>query len=814
MPGVRHPTTPRVCEVASYDSRRIADLEERLAAPPERGGEGMAELEMLADLYLGADNYVPALETIQRLLDLPQARALSRARRATLEAKAISCRIAQGDCSAALAHCREVLRFANEIDSPTVMATLHLKCAEALFRLSRLDESRAQAEEGLSFADRAQDLAQSAGALNLLGRLAYREGDQLRARDCYEQALALFRRLGEEANCARVRNNLGLIHKNLCEWDVAISHLRAALETYRRIGLLAEGAGTLLNLGIVNQKRGDWGAALDLYHQAESGFLQIGNHLQACRVAIGLGNIARLQRRFTEAESLLLGALERSRSHDARREEVLALEFLGELEHDRGRFDDALRRYDEALVLGERVAPEGDLVVEIERRRGETLAVLGRLDDAMRSTDRARRLARLTDDRLEHAVAHRVAGDIAWARGQQGEAAQSWGIAVQLLTECRERFELGRTLLTLGRTTVDPREARRFLYRASALFAEVASEYWLDLAERELQRLLGGEGAALPVRPATGLGRRHRAPGLVAASAAMLRAEALARRAAGTDLSVLITGETGTGKELIARTIHGLSTRSRGPFLAINCGALRADLALSQLFGHRKGAFTGAHADGVGLVQAANGGTLFLDEVGDLPFDVQVTLLRFLESGEFLRLGETQVQRAEVRVIAATNHELRDAVDRSGFRRDLLFRLNEVEIQLPALRERQDDILPLARHFLSFYGGLEGPKLTPDAESVLRSYAWPGNVRELENVAKRLAALHTGDAAITATSLLPFLTAASTPGSRMAAGLDDRARILAAFEEANGNKSQIARILGVSRKTLYARLRRLELDLG
>jgi len=288
----------------------------------------------------------------------------------------------------------------------------------------------------------------------------------------------------------------------------------------------------------------------------------------------------------------------------------------------------------------------------------------------------------------------------------------------------------------------------------------------------------------------------------------------MARRAAGTDLSVLITGETGTGKELVARTIHALSPRSRGPFLAINCGALRPDLALSQLFGHRKGAFTGAHAEGMGLVQAANGGTLFLDEVGDLPFDVQVTLLRFLESGEFLRLGETQVLRADVRIIAATNRELRVSAESGNFRRDLLFRLNEVEISLPPLRERQDDILPLAHHFLGFYGGIEGPRLSPDAEAVLRSYAWPGNVRELENVMRRVAALHSGTRHVDAAALLPFLGSVSTPKAEVAHGGDgERARILAAYEEAAGNKSRLAKLLGVSRKTLYARIKRLNIEL-
>ncbi len=294
----------------------------------------------------------------------------------------------------------------------------------------------------------------------------------------------------------------------------------------------------------------------------------------------------------------------------------------------------------------------------------------------------------------------------------------------------------------------------------------------------------------------------------------MRTVESLARRAAATELSVLITGETGTGKELVASTIHAQSPRASRQFLAVNCGALRADLALSQLFGHRKGAFTGAHAEGIGLVEAVHGGTLFLDEAGELPLDVQVTLLRFLESGEYLRLGETQVRRADVRIIAATNRVLRSSDGERTFRRDLLYRLNEIEIRLPTLRERVDDIVPLARHFLSFYGGLEGPRLGQDAESLLVSYSWPGNVRELENVMKRLAALHVGQGELDTRALLPLL---SEPPARRSAAADrrteERDAIVAAWRQAHGNKSRLAELLGISRKTLYARIKRFDLSL-
>jgi two-component system NtrC family response regulator len=797
------------------DRNRIAWLEDRLAAaPPDSGAAAMAELEMLADLYMQADNYLPALETIDRLLSFPAVRTLSRERRSAIEAKAVACRLARGECQAALVQTRELLRDEERIGSASLRARLHVLEAKAHFALGRVEESRRAAEAGLRIADPA-DLRVSAQALGHLGIVAYREGDLAEARDLTEQALALYRRLADDENAAHMRNNLGLIAKNLCQWPVAIAHLEAALSTYRHLGLYANTAPALLNLGVVHQKRGDWDRAAESYRECEQVLVRIDNDLHLAHVSIGLGNVARLQRRFAESETLLLSALERARRHNARREEVLALEFLGELDHDRGRPEAALGRYHEALTLAGRTAPEGDLVVELERRRAESLCALGRLDEADVACDRARRLARYTDDRLEHAVAHRVAGDIALARGRRPEAFERWDTAVSLLEGCGERYELAKSHVALGRTLEDPRKARMHLFRACALFAELGAAAWLEQAELELQRVMGSYAAPLPARTESVLGRRHRAPSLVACSSGMRQVETLARRAAATDLSVLITGETGTGKELIARTIHSQSPRASRPFLAVNCGALRADLALSQLFGHRKGAFTGAHAEGIGLVEAAHGGTLFLDEVGELPLDVQVTLLRFLESGEYLRLGETQVRRSDVRVIAATNRTLRGSEGERSFRRDLLYRLNEIEIRLPSLRERHEDIVPLSRHFLAFYGGLDGPRLSLDAEAVLASYGWPGNVRELENVMKRIAALHTGSEAIGPEAVLPFLGDATPVRSF---GVPDVAQaerdaIVAAFHESRGNKSRTADLLGVSRKTLYARLKRLGLEL-
>ncbi|NOT33801.1 MAG: sigma 54-interacting transcriptional regulator [Candidatus Eisenbacteria bacterium] len=804
--------------MARDDRDRITHIEERLSVPPVVGEPTTVEqLEMLADLYVQADSYLPALELIDRILALPEARGLSPARRAALGSKAIACRLAGGDANAALAQARELLVTVNDdLDGAALSVRVQLQCFEALFCLSRYDDAKVSADRALAVAERVGEVRLIAPSLTALGRVAQRLGDTLRARDLFEEAFALYRRLGDEPACAVLRNNLGLLHKNLCEWDTAIAHLRGALEIQRRLGRLAESSMPLMNLGIVYQKLGDWDRALEYYREAEQVALQISQPLMLARVAIGMGNIARFRHRYSEAETLLLGALSRARSCEAVREEVLALEFLGELEYDRDGAERALARYHEALPLAERIAPEGDLVVELERRRAEALLLLGRFDEAEAASERAGRLARRIDDRLEHAVTHRTAGAIAEARGDREGALHSWRIAAKLLTDCRERLELAKTLRMLGRGVHDSQEARRLLYRASALYAELGADAELEECEQDLVHVMAPAAAAPNSAHATGLGRRHRAPSLFASSPGMKRAESLARRAAATELSVLVTGETGTGKELVARTIHALSTRAQRPFLAVNCGALRADLALSQLFGHRKGAFTGAHAEGVGLVEAAHGGTLFLDEVGELPHDVQVTLLRFLETGEYLRLGDTQVRRADVRIIAATNRELRGVEGEKLFRRDLIYRLNEIEIRLPTLRERCEDIVPLARHFLVFYGGLEGARLSAESEAVLRSYAWPGNVRELENVMKRIAAMYGREGEISSEDMLPFLEPGACgnvapPAADRAA--TERADILRAFESCGGNRSRAAELLGVSRKTLYARLKRLHIDL-
>ena len=211
-------------------------------------------------------------------------------------------------------------------------------------------------------------------------------------------------------------------------------------------------------------------------------------------------------------------------------------------------------------------------------------------------------------------------------------------------------------------------------------------------------------------------------------------------RAAQSDAAVLFRGESGTGKGVLARALHKQSKRQPRPFILVNCPTLSEELLASELFGHAKGAFTGAVRDQVGRVESAEGGTLFLDEIGEMPGNLQAKLLRFLQEKQFERIGESRTRQADVRVVAATNRDLDVDVRNGKFREDLLYRLNVVEVKVPALRERREDILPLARHFLAFFARTMGrglPELSPAAERALEDYVWPGNVRELRNTIER-----------------------------------------------------------------------------
>ncbi|WP_395702390.1 sigma-54-dependent transcriptional regulator [Aquabacterium sp.] len=296
--------------------------------------------------------------------------------------------------------------------------------------------------------------------------------------------------------------------------------------------------------------------------------------------------------------------------------------------------------------------------------------------------------------------------------------------------------------------------------------------------------------------------------GLVYRSDAMLALLELAAQVARTDLPVLVTGPNGSGKERIAAIVHANSARRHKPFVALNCGALPAELVEAELFGVDAGAYTGAMRPREGRFEAADGGTLFLDEIGNLPLAGQVKLLRVLETGRYERVGSSRTRTSNVRVISATNADLKAMVAAGSFREDLYYRLNVFELRLPALAERRDDVLPLAEHFIAQQAQAgAAPRLSEAARELLLAHPWPGNVRELKNVMAR-AALLAADGLVQPQHL--GLGAAALPSPAAARNLDEPSReaVLAALAEARGVVSRAAQALGLSRQALYRRMER------
>jgi two-component system response regulator AtoC len=319
------------------------------------------------------------------------------------------------------------------------------------------------------------------------------------------------------------------------------------------------------------------------------------------------------------------------------------------------------------------------------------------------------------------------------------------------------------------------------------------------------------------------LSRKAGSSELIGQSPSFVQLVEKATRVASSDSFILIQGASGTGKELIASLIHRRSPRSNRPFVAVNCAAILDTLLESELFGHEKGAFTSAVSTKQGLVEVANGGTLFLDEVGDISPAIQPKLLRFLETGEFRRVGGTNILSVDVRVVSATNKDLREEVVAGRFREDLLYRLNVITLQVPLLRERKDDIPVLAEYFLQKKGRIKNPKkLSPAALNALVQYEWPGNVRELEHVLEGALLMSTGDT-IELSDLSPSLhrprteTTGPVPGEPPSGespeapiSLEEleRIHIDRVLRENNYNRTKSAELLGISVKTLYLKIKK------
>lgn len=756
----------------------------------------------------------------------------------------------------AIALAERAVGLLDQLDQPHRLAAALATLGQAYVKVGQLDAAEATLRRALELRGHSSQLHahEARGAIyDTLAQIALMRGDYEAAADALGRAADVFGQFGRgssrwyewsiRAITARLASRQGRPDDALALADAIVTaenvppaeRLEAELVAAEALAMSgrAADAGTRLQAveGRIDPRSSPsaWGEFLrqrgllaaangrpnEGYHdiaQSVSVFELIGERYQAAVSHLALGRLAR----DAGARSVADRHLRQARD---------AFQQLG-ARHD---LDDAERRLAEPLAAGSGVylgspADADDAIVQ----RLVNAAVLP--DLLAHELAMAAREAVMAD--LAAVYVSQPGGEIRVV-AHSGAADAPAARAVAAAAEAR-RPVAGQPLAVHG-LGLDPEGPRRL--------AVASTRPWSDLHLRRLRMMAavarqgfelcsarerpGPAAAATTERPIEPL-----IPGFLCASPAMQRVVEQVQRLQGNDLTVLITGESGTGKELVARAIHAGSLRSAATFLPYNCTTTTRELADSQLFGHRRGAFTGAVNDQQGLIRAAAGGTLFLDEVGDLPFDVQPKLLRFLEQSEILPVGDTRPQQVDVRVLAATNADLEQRVSEGKFREDLYYRLSVIRIHIPPLRQRRDEIPHLAAFFLREAAdrlGKPDVELGQEVLNVFASYWWPGNVRQLRNEVQRVVALAAPGSTIGAEQVSPELTAESPSGGAAASapgapGLQsgqslaefvdevERRLIADALDRAGGNIAETARTLGLTRRGLYLKLRRLGLE--
>jgi DNA-binding NtrC family response regulator/tetratricopeptide (TPR) repeat protein len=656
--------------------------------------------------------------------------------------------------------------------------------AEALYVSGRHDESAARARHVLAESGAAEPVR--VRARNTLGKVALAAEDWPAATAHFEENRLRAEALGLTAEVCRAEINLGVMAFRRGQYDAAEGHLSRALHLAEQSGDLPNQAFCVLNLGSLKHQGADLCGALKLHHEALALFRKIGNRAETARAALNVANLSLVLGDLSGAEEEMRQArtiVERD-GLSMQRAYLSALE--GDLALARGQLDRALSSYDGARRLYEdagqrsrvaeqwlrsaQVALARKSVPEVEealdqvgrckadldhpRLRAEAALVEARAEvlGGLAGPGALSRVGMLLDEARAHVTTppdHEALAMVAWAEAEMWLAKADPRRAEKLLAVGRDHLHRA------GGALPPPVRDAYARTRMQALGAPVLAAPPAVLAAPRSVSPASPAAAPAAGVPVPSDGPRRRTPqweeryrALVGESDSLLRVFARLDRLAGSLGTVLVRGESGTGKELVANALHALSPRAGGPLVKVNCAALVETLLLSELFGHEKGAFTGAYSRKVGRFELARGGTIFLDEIGDISPKTQVSLLRVLQEKVFERVGGTVPLRADCRVLCATNRDLEAMVKAGTFREDLYYRLKGVVVEVPALRERREDIPALVRHVVGLASAEMGrtpPVVDAAAMEQLRRYDWPGNVRELENTVRSLVLFADGD---------------------------------------------------------------------
>ena len=610
---------------------------------------------------------------------------------------------------------------------------------------------------------------------------------------------------------SQVLVNLALVAKSEGNMPSALAYFDEAAAMLPRRGYTEIWLRLLINRGVCLYKTGQIDGARSSFMEARSLVSDASDSIHRAMIDNNLGLVFRAQGNLAIAEEYHRSAFDLSNHRNLPRQESLSLEFLGEVLTEQGRYVEAISALDQALAIAKDLGIRGDVVMEVLRRRGEALIRAGSVPAGMDDLRECMRLCEARGEARELALAERSY----WMASilPEPEFEDKMRRAVQRIDRAGDRFEFARTICLILEDRRLSQTSCPWLRESAAAAIHYLNQMGNRAWSERLQALLYSQQDPTPQLPSAGS-----SPRIATNSSLYEQALGCARLAARSDQPALVLGDTGSGKEIVSQLIHQWGARKDKPFVAINCGALPENLFESELFGHVRGAFTGADRDKMGLLEMADGGTAFLDEVADLPPHTQVKLLRFLDCGELRRLGDTKVRKLDARIIAATNKSLQDLVRRGRFREDLYYRLNVFQVDVPPLRMRREDIWLLAHEFLVQESHSRLPiRVAEDLKAWMQAYDWPGNVRELRNLCRYLSTHAWGKPEIALADLPPNLRSTAVVAPEGATTFEreksdfERAQILKALQETGGSISAAAKLLGAGRNRLARRIRDLNI---
>jgi DNA-binding NtrC family response regulator/uncharacterized protein HemY len=668
----------------------------------------------------------------------------------------------------------------------TERGTLCYLSAVTLYNLGRYEQALIKAEQAFEiFRDTSKNKRVAQTQL-ILGRIYLSLGDLKNAEMHVRDAITTYRRIETQEEVIDCYNTIARIFFMKSEFEGAIEYLDQAKELSKKIGDFRMAAIACGNLGRIYILIGKWEKAEEnligslKFNQAK------GNELNLSRSLLSLGFVYCLKREFQKAHEYLTKAFEIADKNKYLRELVIYHEYMGNLSFDLEDYKKAEDHYNQIIKIWKTAAPDGDMISQTYRLLAELQVAKKEYEQALASCRKSLEVSQSLGEKIEEGAVYRVLGQIYSAEGEKDLAPEYFNKSIACLQQIGAKYELAKTYLEAGRSNqFDYYKRLGFLSNAEIEFRGLRSCYYLGQVDLSISNLLVEEKqydkAQLFLTDAEKFFREakdQKAVGRICdlrrtIEDALFEVSMLAKsngkvtldnvvtqngemreiiekvkQIKDYDISILLEGETGTGKDLLAKAIHFSSKRKDKRFIAVSCAALPESLLENELFGHKKGAYTGADKDESGLFEEAEGGTLYLDEIAEVPLSTQVKLLRAIEEKEIVHLGETTPRKIDVRIISSTSKDLKKLINDGIFRQDLYYRLNTFHIKIPPLKQRKEDIPLLVRHFLKEYGIKDEDQKELNLKKVVKrfsEYSWPGNIRELENELKRMVVLFQAD---------------------------------------------------------------------